>query len=91
MKGEGTEDEWFPVRKKFLSNALLWSNPKVLDVFHRMRLNVQDDMYHARDFAKLILAFREDLGLSNRNINEQIILEIMYNRDLLEAWSHAKK
>jgi hypothetical protein len=81
MKGEGTEEEWVPVRKKFISNALLWSNDKVLSAFHRMRIGAQDDTYTSKDFAKLILAFREDLGLNNQNITDQMMIEIMYNKE----------
>jgi len=88
---KGDDDEYsLEMRKKFISNSLLWSNPKVLEVYHRFRTNAQkEDTTEAQstyDLASLFLAFREDLGLGNKNINEKTILEIIYDKPTLESW-----
>jgi|GEM_PF-5352150 len=86
-RGEGTEEEWLPVRKRFLENSLLWSDEKVLNAFHQMRIKAQNGAYTSDDFARLIMAFRKDLGLKNKNLNEQIILEIMYDKEDLKKFN----
>ena len=77
------------VRKKFMSNALLWSNPKVLTVYHKFRKDGQkkdSEPESTIDIASMFLAFREDLGLKNKGINEQTILEILYDEDDLKTF-----
>lgn len=84
------EDEEFSLemRKKFMSNSLLWANPKVLQGYHKFRIDAQADgaseAQNMLDLASLFLAFREDLGLSNKNVNEQTMLEIIYDKKVLE-------
>lgn len=70
------------VKKKFMSNSLLWSNPEALKAYHEFRTAVQEggsDGYVK--LASLFLSFRSDLGLSNKGIDERTIIEIMYDKD----------
>ena len=85
---EKGSDETFGqrMRIRFMSDSLLWSNPKVLQTYRKFRLDAQQpnsEIQIVYDIASLFLAFREDLGLSNKNINEQTILEILYDQSAL--------
>lgn len=85
---EKGNDETFSqrMRIRFMSDSLLWSNPKVLQTYHKFRLDAQQPDSESQiiyDIASLFLAFREDLGLSNKDINEQTILEILYDQSIL--------
>lgn len=85
---EKGNDETFSqrMRIRFMSDSLLWSNPKVLQTYHKFRLDAQQPNSENQivyDIASLFLAFREDLGLKNKGMNQQTILEILYDQSTL--------
>lgn len=83
--GEYTQN----IRLNFMKNAILWSDRKVIETYHKFRINAQKDGTDEQilwDMAGLFLAFREDLGLSNKNIDRHTLIEILYDQEGLAAF-----
>jgi hypothetical protein len=87
---KGNDDEYTKkLRVDFISNAILWADREVLDAYHSFRVNYQADGSGEQvmwDFATLFLAFRKNLGLSNKSISQTTIAEILYDKSDLESF-----
>jgi hypothetical protein len=72
------------MRLKFMSNAILWAGSGVLKKYHNLRVNSQagDSEYMTMlRIAGLLLECRKDLGLSNKDLTESMIMDIIYDQD----------
>jgi hypothetical protein len=80
------DDHTHKVRVEFMKNAILWSDPKVLRAYHNFRMNHQaygNDAQDMWDIATLFLEFRNDLGLSNKSLDQHDIMDIFYDQEYL--------
>ena len=77
------------VRLHFMKNSMLWANSDVVKAYQAFRINSQLDGSGERtmwDIATLFLDFRKDLGLSNKGLNQHVLMEIIFDISDLETF-----